>query len=108
MLVRRSVENDLRFFLGEDSLQTRQIADIGDDGSQREGGVIRFQFQQRLEDAVFAMPQQNQLRRIPARRLTAEFPADGAARARDQNPLPRQRLADAAVVQMRGFPPQQV
>ena len=98
MLVRRGVEDHLGLQIGKNVLDAVLVADVGDDGMQRQGGEGILQFQQGLENAVFTVPEEDQRRGAPAGDLAAEFRADGAARACDKHPLAAQGDAHLLVV----------
>jgi hypothetical protein len=100
MLVGRGMEDDLRAQALECGFQARLITDIGNDRVYGQAGEVFAQFEQNLEDAVFAVSEQIQFGRLPACHLAADFAADGAARTRNQNALAAQDggnhiLADA-------------
>jgi hypothetical protein len=82
----------------ENALDARLISDVGDHRMHRQVAVVLFQLEQGLEDAVFAMTEQRQLGRPPARDLAAQLEADRPARPGHQNALPGQASTDGLVV----------
>src|SRR5258707_714944 len=106
MFMRSSMEKDLHIL--EDALQSLKIFYVSDDWRELQSRIIILQLQQRFEDAVLTVTQNDQLRRIPARDLARKFTPNGAAGAGDEHTPSAQRFANHFLVDASRFPAQEV
>ena len=79
------VEDCARVVLREDCAEAAGVADVGDDGGEFQADELISQFAADFEYLVFAVIENDELRRLEGRDLAAEFAANGATGAGDED-----------------------
>src|SRR5512132_3787591 len=76
MLVRRGMEDGIRFVLGEDALDALAVANIRDHRDERASWRVREQLVENLENRILAVTKENELLRLESDELAAQLRAD--------------------------------